>query len=159
MFYGSNLWVLTSASADKPVYREYRSLYSRYTCRIFKGSVSHALTRVHLSHWNCQTNKPTTKLVFLVQPVITNRLATRFFLKDFLYIFPSMFAYMWMISHINQWYERIKKAFYGCGIRFELLIPYYCAHARNHRSSAHNDLTNSGYYILLSKLLCGVLSW
>jgi hypothetical protein len=40
LFYGSNLRVLISASADEPVYREYRSLYSRYTGRMFTVTVS-----------------------------------------------------------------------------------------------------------------------
>jgi hypothetical protein len=43
--YGLHLQVLiTAAAADEPVYRKYRSLYSRYTCHLFTGTVSHALS-------------------------------------------------------------------------------------------------------------------
>jgi hypothetical protein len=41
--YGLRLQVLITATADEPVYREYRSLYSRYTGRLFTCTVSHAL--------------------------------------------------------------------------------------------------------------------
>jgi hypothetical protein len=37
--------VLITAAVEEPVYREYRSLYSRYTRRLFTGSVSHALRK------------------------------------------------------------------------------------------------------------------
>jgi hypothetical protein len=42
--YGLHLQVLITAAADEPVYREYRSMYSRYTGRLFTGTVGHALT-------------------------------------------------------------------------------------------------------------------
>jgi hypothetical protein len=48
LFYGLHLRVPISATADEPVYREYRSLYSQYTCRMFTVTVSHALTLLQL---------------------------------------------------------------------------------------------------------------
>jgi hypothetical protein len=42
--YGLYLQVLITAAADEPVYCEYRSLYSRYTGRLFTSTVSHALS-------------------------------------------------------------------------------------------------------------------
>jgi hypothetical protein len=41
--YGLHLQVLITAPADEPVYHEYRSLYSRYTGRLFTDP-SHTLT-------------------------------------------------------------------------------------------------------------------
>jgi hypothetical protein len=38
--YGLHLQVLIIAAADEPVYREYRSLYSRYTGHLFKDTIS-----------------------------------------------------------------------------------------------------------------------
>jgi hypothetical protein len=42
--YGLHLHVLITVAADEPVYCEYRSMYSRYTGRLFTGTVSHALS-------------------------------------------------------------------------------------------------------------------
>jgi hypothetical protein len=41
--YGLHLQVLITVAADEPVYREYRSLYSRDTGRLFTSTISHAL--------------------------------------------------------------------------------------------------------------------
>jgi hypothetical protein len=42
-FYRLRLQVLITTAVEEPIYREYRSLYSRYIGRMFTGSVSHAL--------------------------------------------------------------------------------------------------------------------